>query len=108
MEKSSNLKNLELEYAMEIKSGEIALDDLYSLGLQKTDLDSEIFLRQIYGDETLKRNITEVEDTSAEKSVQKIEEKDINLSKSLTREFESIEADDFISALDALNAKLGR
>ncbi len=108
MEKINSLKNYESEYSLEIKNSEIVLEDLYSIGLSEQDLEIEVYLRKIYGDFVLTKVIDDVSDeiSDGQKTIEKINEKDINLNRSLSKQYEQIEQDEFNTKLEGVLAKV--
>ena len=107
MDKPNMLTNYESEYSLEIKNVKISLEELRELGLSEQDLKAEAYLRTIYGDAVLnKKEETAADVITGQKTVEKINEKDISLNRSLSNEHEKIERDDFNFMLEGVLAKV--
>lgn len=101
MEKENLLKNFENEYSLEISNGTVDVKTLKTLGLTDADLSAEAHLRTIFGDKFLEIDDAD-ENQSGEKHIEKIDENDLSLNKGLTKEFESIETDEFNTAVETV------
>lgn len=106
MEKLEALKNYEKEFSQELKNSNISLDELYDLGLTEEELKVEMFLRSIYGDSTIKTIEEDKPLDEGSKTIEKINQQDIVLNRSLSNMHEEIEQDKFNTDLEGILAKV--
>lgn len=108
MERNSfeSLENFENEYADEIESGEIEVEDLLGVQIPENALKCEIYLRKIYGDEFVQDKSEESVEVSGKAVVEKLGEKDLSVNKTLNERLVEIEKDPFNNSLESLLARV--
>ena len=99
------LEHFKSEYAKEVRSSEITLDDLLGLEIPESALKAEMLLRVIYGDEYYKEFVDDRINENA-KTIEKIGEQELSLNNELTSKIAKMEADEFNKVLEKILVKV--
>lgn len=95
MEQSKLLTEYEKEFESEVAKQYISIEDLKKCGVSEKTLASELFLRKIYGDEIVKRTLSDIIDERQEKRISKVGEDEKNIDVELRNIWNDIENSEF-------------
>ena len=102
MENSKIIADYEKEYANEIASVFITIEDLEKCGVSEKTLASELYLRNFYGDEIVKQKLVDDVDDKRQKTVVKIDEAEKDIDNELRQIWNDIESSEFDKNIDTI------
>ena len=102
------LDNYKKEFRREISKASITADSLKKLGVSDFVLQSEIYLRQFYGEDVLMDEELEVDIDLSKRKIEKVDLKKINSVSELTKYIDDISKSEFDSAVEILLTKIER
>lgn len=102
MENSKLVSDYEKEYANEIASVYISIEDLKKCGISEKTLASELYLRNFYGDEIVKSKLVDDVDEKQQKTVVKIDEAEKSIDNELRQIWNDIENSEFDKNVDTI------
>jgi len=99
------IEDLKNEFYAEYKSKKISVDDLKKAGVSESLLKTEIFLRNIYGDDIILNEEVETVVDLAQKKVEKVDLTEINKISELTKLIDNVSNTDFDRFVEVINSK---
>ena len=104
----SLLEKYKKEFKREISKTTISADNLKKIGISDFALQSEIYLRNFYGEDILMNEELEVEFDPSKKKIEKVDLSKINSVSELSKYIEDVSNSEFDSAVEVMLTKIER